>query len=178
MPQEGMLLQVDGSHHRWLEDRGPWFTLLLAVDDATGTVPYALFWDREDTEGYFRLMTGIVQRRGIPLALYSDRHIVFRHPRPQGDIFGSSIADNRKPTQFGRAMRELGVTQVFARSPEAKGRVERANGTFQDRLVAELRLAGAPVPLLKPTTSSKHSCPVSTSVSVCQRFSRNSPIVR
>jgi len=100
MPQEGMLLQVDGSHHRWLEDRGPWVTLLLAVDDATGTVPYALFWDREDTEGYFRLMTGIVQRRGIPLALYSDRHIVFRHPRPQGDIFGSSIADSRKPTQF------------------------------------------------------------------------------
>jgi len=143
MPQEGMLLQVDGSHHRWLEDRGPWFTLLLAVDDATGTVPYALFWDREDTEGYFRLITGIVHRRGIPLALYSDRHIVFRQPRPQGDIFESSIADNRKPTQFGRAMRELGVTQVFARSPEAKGRVERANGTFQDRLVAELRLAGA-----------------------------------
>ena len=67
MPQGGMLLQVDGSYHRWLEGRGPWFTLLLAVDDATGTVPYALFWDREDTEGYFRLMTGIVQRRGIPL---------------------------------------------------------------------------------------------------------------
>ena len=143
MPQEGMLLQLDGSHHRWLEDRGPWFTLLLAVDDATGTVPYALFWDREDTEGYFRLMTGVVQRCGIPLALYSDRHIVFRHPHPQGEIQQSSIADNRKPTQFGRAMRELGVTHVFARSPEAKGRVERANGTFQDRLVAELRLAGA-----------------------------------
>lgn len=143
MPQEGMLLQVDGSYHRWLEDRGPWFTLLLAVDDATGTVPHALFWDREDTEGYFRLMTGIVQRCGIPLALYSDRHIVFRRPCPSGDSLESSIADNRKPTQFGRAMRELGVTQVFARSPEAKGRVERANGTFQYRLVAELRMAGA-----------------------------------
>jgi len=143
MPQEGMLVQVDGSHHRWLEERGPWSTLLLAVDDATGSVPYALFREQEDTEGYFRLMTGIVQRCGIPLALYSDRHIVFRQPRPQGDISESSIADNRKPTQFGRAMRELGVTQVFAHSPEAKGRVERANGTFQDRLVAELRLAGA-----------------------------------
>ncbi len=143
MPQEGMLLQVDGSHHRWLEDRGSWSTLLLAVDDATGTVPYALFWEREDTEGYFRLMTGIIQRHGIPLALYSDRHIVFRRPCPVGDSLESSIANNRKPTQFGRAMRELGVTQVFARSPEAKGRVERANGTFQDRLVAELRLAGA-----------------------------------
>lgn len=143
MPQEGMLVQVDGSHHRWLEERGPWFTLLLAVDDATGNVPYALFREQEDTEGYFRLMMGIIQRWGIPLALYSDRHIVFRQPRPQGDIFESSIADNRKPTQFGRAMWELGVTQVFAHSPEAKGRVERANGTFQDRLVAELRLAGA-----------------------------------
>jgi len=88
---------VDGSHHRWLEERGPWFTLLLAVDDATGNVPYALFREQEDTEGYFRLMMGIIQRWGIPLALYSDRHIVFRQPRPQGDVFASSIADNRKP---------------------------------------------------------------------------------
>jgi hypothetical protein len=143
MPQEGMLLQVDGSHHRWLEDRGPWCTLLLAVDDATGTVPCALFSDREDTENYFRLMTGVIQQHGIPLALYSDRHIVFRNPRPTSDNLEPSIADNRKPTQFGRAMRELGITHVFAHSPEAKGLVERANGTFQDRLVAELRLAGA-----------------------------------
>jgi len=143
MPQEGMLLQVDGSHHRWLEERGPWCTLLLAVDDATGTAPYALFSDQEDTENYFRLMTGVIKQHGIPLALYSDRHIVFRNPRPTRDNLESSTNDNRKPTQFGRAMRELGITHVFAHSPEAKGRVERANGTFQDRLVAELRLAGA-----------------------------------
>ena len=142
MPQEGMLLQVDGSHHRWLEERGPEFTLLVAVDDATGTVPYALFQDEEDTEGYFRLMTGVIQRCGIPLALYSDRYIVFRHPCHPSDTVETPIADNGKPTQFSRAMRELGVTQVFARSPEAKGRVERVNGTFQDRLVAELRLDG------------------------------------
>lgn len=143
MPQEGMLLQVDGSHHRWLEDRGPWCVLLLAVDDATGTVPYALFSEREDTESYFRLMTGVIKQHGIPLALYSDRHIVFRSPHPADDGSKPSITDKRKPTQFSRAMRELGITQVFAHSPEAKGRVERANGTFQDRLVAELRLAGA-----------------------------------
>jgi len=141
MPQEGMLVQVDGSHHRWLEERGPWFTLLLAVDDATGKVPYALFQEQEDTEGYFRLMAGIIQRHGVPLAIYSDRHLVFR--RPGADETIEAPVDMNKLTQFGRAMRELGVPQVFARSPEAKGRIERANGTFQDRLVAELRLAGA-----------------------------------
>ncbi len=143
MPQEGMLVQVDGSYHQWLGKQGPWFTLLLSVDDATGKVPYALFREHEDTEGYFRLMMGIIQRQGIPLALYSDGHTVFRHPSRLDKTMEAPLANNRKPTQFGRAMRELGVTQVFANSPEAKGRVERANGTFQDRLVAELRLAGA-----------------------------------
>jgi transposase len=142
MPQDGMLVQIDGSHHRWLGESGPWLTLLLAVDDATGTVPYALFREQEDTEGYFRLMKGIIQRRGIPLALYSDRYFVFCYSK-RGETGDASVIDRGKPTQFGRAMRELGVTQVFARSPEAKGRIERANGTFQDRLVAELRLAGA-----------------------------------
>jgi hypothetical protein len=88
-------------------------------------------------------MKGIIQRRGIPLALYSDRYFVFCHSKPSDETGEASLIDRGKPTQFGRAMRELGVTQVFARSPEAKGRVERANGTFQDRLVAELRLAGA-----------------------------------
>jgi transposase len=143
MPQEGMLVQVDGSRHRWLGDRGPWLTLLLAVDDATGTVPYALFREQEDTEGYFYLMKGIIERRGIPLGLYSDRGFVFCNSRATNKAGEASYIDKVKPTQFGRAMRELEVTQVFARSPEAKGRIERANGTFQDRLVAEMRLAGA-----------------------------------
>jgi transposase len=142
MPQEGMLIQIDGSHHRWLGQYGSWLTLLLAVDDATGTVPYALFREQEDTEGYFHLMKGIIERRGIPLALYSDRYFVFCYSKA-GSKPGECIIDKGKPTQFGRAMRELGITQVFARSPEAKGRIERANGTFQDRLVSELRLAGA-----------------------------------
>jgi transposase len=143
MPQEGMLVQVDGSPHRWLGDRGPWLTLLLAVDDATGTVPYALFREQEDTEGYFYLMKGIIERRGIPLALYSDRGLVFCNSRAANKAGEPSYIDKVKTTQFGRAMRELGVTQIFARSPEAKGRIERANGTFQDRLVAEMRLVGA-----------------------------------
>ena len=142
MPQEGMLVQIDGSHHRWLEERGPWLTLLISVDDATGSVPFALFQEQEDTEGYFRLLKGIIQQKGIPLALYSDRYFVFRYNGKKEDTSEGSLTEKRNPTQFGRAMRELGVTQIFARSPEAKGRIERANGTFQDRLVAELRLAG------------------------------------
>ncbi len=138
MPQEGMLLQLDGSHHLWLEDRGPWLTLLLAVDDATGTAPHALFQEQEDTHGYLSLLQGIIERRGVPMAVYTDGHAVFqsRHPRRDGTSGGGS-------TQWKRALGELGVTQILAHSPEAKGRVERANGTFQDRLVSELRLAGA-----------------------------------
>ena len=138
MPQEGILAQIDGSHHRWLENRGPRFVLLLAVDDATGTVANALFRTEEYTRGYFLLMDGVIRRYGIPLALYGDRHGVFkfngkpRHiPQPVG------------PIQFTRTKGELGIGQIFARSPQAKGRVERMHGTFQDRLVSELRLAGA-----------------------------------
>jgi len=136
MPQEGMLLQLDGSHHTWLESRGPWLTMLLAIDDATGTVPYALFREQEDTLGYFELLRGIINRCGIPLGVYTDRDSVFHVVRGASNGFGSL-------TQFGRALRELGITHVIAHSPEAKGRVERANGTFQDRLVSELRLSGA-----------------------------------
>ena len=135
MPSEGMLLQVDGSYHRWLGEDGPQFTLLLAVDDATGTVVNALFCELESTRSYFLLMRGLIQSRGIPLALYADRHAVFKHTPPAEAATA--------PTQFSRAMDELGIQLIFALSPQAKGRVERAAGTFQDRLVSELRLAGA-----------------------------------
>ena len=135
MAQEGMLLQIDGSHHRWLGEQGPRFVLLLAVDDATGTVPDALFSQEEDTRGYFLLMEGLIRQCGIPLAVYSDRHAVFKHT-------GEPRQKPAGPTQFARAMEELGIRQIFARSPQAKGRVERTAGTFQDRLVTELRLAG------------------------------------
>ena len=136
MPQEGMLLQLDGSHHTWLESRGPWLTMLLAIDDATGTVPYTLFREQEDTLGYFELLRGIINRCGIPLGVYTDRDSAFHVVRGASNGFASL-------TQFGRALRELGITHVIAHSPEAKGRVERASGIFQDRLVAELRLSGA-----------------------------------
>lgn len=139
MPQEGILLQLDGSPHAWLESRGPQLTLLLAIDDATGTVPYALFRAQEDTHGYFELLKVIINQYGIPLGVYTDRDSIFRVERSPSN----GTKDAIPLTQFGRALRELGITHVVAHSPEAKGRVERANGTFQDRLVAELRLSGA-----------------------------------
>ncbi|MCY4365164.1 MAG: ISNCY family transposase [Chloroflexi bacterium] len=138
MPQEGMLLQIDQSHHAWLEERGPGFVLLLAVDDATGTVANAVFQTGEDTRGYFLLMEGVIRRYGLPLALYGDRHGVFKFAgKPR------HIQPPVEATHFSRAVQELGIEQVFARSPQAKGRVERMAGTFQDWLVSELRLAGA-----------------------------------
>ena len=135
MPREGMLIQVDGSHHRWLGHHVSPFALLLAVDDATGIVVNALFCEQENTRDYLLLMRGLLRRYGIPVALYTDRHSVFKN------VPGSGLA--RAPTQFSRAMDELGIQMVFALSPQAKGRVERTAGTFQDRLVTELRLAGA-----------------------------------
>lgn len=144
MPLEGMLVQIDGSEHDWLEVRGPGLTLLLAVDDATGTVPYAIFREQEDTWGYFLLFQGIIERRGIPVAVYGDRHAIFCQSRRR-ILAAPDLSPEEKEglTQFGRAMQELGVTQIAARSPEAKGRIERMAGTFQDRLVTELRLAGS-----------------------------------
>ena len=84
MPREGMLIQMDGSHHPWLGDQAPPFTLLIAVDDATGTVVDALFCEKEDAHSYFVLIQGLVQRCGIPVALYTDRHGVFRHTPGSG----------------------------------------------------------------------------------------------
>ncbi len=135
MPREGMLIQMDGSHHPWLGDLSPLFTLLIAVDDATGTALSAWFCEQEDAHNYFLLICALVERRGVPVALYTDRHAVFKHTPGSGLPAG--------PTQFSLAMDELGVQMIFAESPQAKGRVERTAGTFQDRLVAELRLAGA-----------------------------------
>ena len=136
MPREGMLIQIDGSHHRWLGKDGPQFTLLLAVDDATGCVSGAIFCQEETTRDYFEMLEELIRRWGIPLALYSDRHTVFKQtPGARQKV--------RAATQFTRAMDELGIQMVFARSPQGKGRVERMAGTFQDRLISELRLAGA-----------------------------------
>ena len=136
MPQEGMLVQIDGSNHPWLEDRGPKLTLLIAVDDATGTVAQVVFRTGEDTRGYLVLLEGLIRQWGIPLALHSDRHAAFKYNARQKPV-------PVETTQFARVMRELGIQQIFALSPQAKGRVEQMLETFQDRLVTELRLGGA-----------------------------------
>ena len=135
IPREGMLTQLDGSHHGWLGEDGPQLALLFAVNDATGAVVNARFCEQEDSLSYFLQIQGLIQRRGAPLALYTDRRPVFKH-RSEYQPAGT-------PTQFGRAMEELGIQLIFALSPQAKGRVERTAGTFQDRLITELRLAGA-----------------------------------
>lgn len=143
MPQEGLLLQTDGSRHDWLEGRGPRLTLVGAIDDATGRMTAATFRDQEDVAGYLTVLRETIRRHGVPLAIYRDRHTLFETPRSSLQTLEEQLADTRTPTQLGRALAELGITSIAARSPQAKGRIERAWGTFQDRLVTELRLAGA-----------------------------------
>lgn len=139
--QRGMLLQLDGSPHDWLEGRGPRLTLLIAIDDATNEVPNGVFREQEDDAGYFELLWGISQSHGLPQAVYTDRHTIFRSPKQP--TLEQELAGERPRSQFGRAMDELAIEMILANSPQAKGRVERLLGTLQDRLVKELREAGA-----------------------------------
>lgn len=138
---EGMMLQIDGSPHDWLQGRGPRLCLIGAIDDATNKVVGALFVHAESTWGYFRLFSEVFHAHGLSHAIYTDRHSVFwtdRQPTIEEQLI------NRKPTtEVGRALEELGVTLILAHSPQAKGRIERLWNTFQDRLVSELRLAKA-----------------------------------
>jgi transposase len=136
----GMLLQVDASRHDWLEGRAEHLTLVGAKDDATGEV-WAQFCEAETCWAYLSLMRTIFLSAGVPLALYSDRHTIFHSPREPTIV--EQLANQRPLTQFGRAMEESGVNIIKAYSPQAKGRIERQWGVFQDRLVVELRLAGA-----------------------------------
>jgi len=140
-PQSGMLLQVDGSKHDWLEGRGPWLTLHAAIDDATNEVPWAVFREEEDATGYALLLHRISQTHGLPLALYADRHTIFQSPREP--TLDEQLAGLEPRTQMGRLINSLEVGLIAARSPQAKGRVERLFGTLQDRLVKELRRKGA-----------------------------------
>lgn len=139
---EGMLFQLDGSRHDWLEGRGPWLRLITAIDDATGKIPFALFREQEDAQGYFLLLRQIVEREGIPLAVYRDRHGIFERSQKETESLEEELMGEKNPTQFGRLVRELEIESIPARSPQAKGRIERVFRTLQDRLVSELRLAG------------------------------------
>ena len=143
LPQEGMLLRADGSRHQWLGPDGPYLTLIGGIDDATGTVPYALFREQEDAHGYMLWLARVVQTCGVPLALYVDRHSIHERRAQDPLTLSEELVGGPRTTQFGRVLAELGITHIPARSPQAKGRVERLWGTFQDRLVSELRLAGA-----------------------------------
>lgn len=145
-PREGMLLQLDASRHDWLEGRGPYLSLVGCIDDATGKVPSACFREQEDAQGYFIVMRETVSKLGIPMAAYADRHSIFfqgKEPHLRRLSLEEQLAAQREPTQFGRLLNELGVQLIHALSPQAKGRIERLWGTFQDRLASELRLAGA-----------------------------------
>ena len=130
----GELIQIDGSEHRWFEDRGDPCTLLVFIDDATSTLMELRFVKSESTFSYFEALERYLTTHGRPVAFYSDKHTVFRVPKPSEHMTGM--------TQFGRALAELQIEILCANTSQAKGRVERANRTLQDRLVKELRIAG------------------------------------
>ena len=130
----GEMIQIDGSPHDWFEGRGDYCTLLVFIDDATGQLTQLRFAPTETTLGYMNVLHDHIFAHGAPVALYSDKHSIFR--------INAKDADSEAETQFSRAARELGIECIHAHSPQAKGRVERVNQTLQDRLVKEMRLAG------------------------------------
>lgn len=138
----GELVQLDGSPHDWLEGRGPRLTALGMQDDATGKILAAQFFSSETAFGYLCLLRQLLRRHGLPLAFYGDRSGVFVRNDDNWTV-EEQLAGKRQPTQFGRALEQLGITFIAARSPQAKGRVERLWGVLQDRLASELRLAKA-----------------------------------
>jgi len=132
----GELVQIDGSDHEWFEDRAPRCTLLVFIDDATSRLMELRFCPSESTFDYFAATKGYLREHGRPVAFYSDRHSIFRVAKKDRASGGD------RETQFGRALRELNIDIICANSSQAKGRVERANGTLQDRMVKEMRLRG------------------------------------
>ena len=132
--RRGELIQIDGSPHDWFEGRAPRCCLLVFIDDATGELMELQFVPSETTLGYMAALQRYILRHGLPAALYSDRHSIFRVSAP--------VQGEAAQTQFARALTTLGIEGIQATSPQAKGRVERANQTLQDRLVKEMRLRG------------------------------------
>ena len=140
MPKEGMMIQFDTSDHDWLEGRGPKMKLIGGIDDATKDVPWAQFAYHDSVKENMAVSKEIVKRKGIPLSLYVDKdskYITIRH----GGLH-VNIKRVEEKTQMQRVWEELGINVIYAESPQAKGRIERLWGTFQDRLISELRLEG------------------------------------
>lgn len=138
--QEGHLVQIDGSPHDWLSGRGPRMTLIGGIDDATGKIVSLLFRPTEDLAGYLIMLRSMAKDHGLPECLYHDRHTILRSPKEP--TLDDELAGREPQSQFQRVMSELGITSIPAHSPQAKGRIERLWKTLQDRLVAEMRLAG------------------------------------
>jgi len=142
-PRCGMMVLTDASRHDWLEGRGPELTLLGFQDDATGQILAAHFQlEAENTLGYLRSLHTMITTHGVPLSLYRDRHSIFQRNDSHWTL-AEQLAGKQAPTQLGRALDELGIEQIPAHSPQAKGRIERIWRTCQDRLVSELRLVRA-----------------------------------
>jgi transposase len=133
--KEGALLQVDGSHHAWFGDENDRSCLVALVDDATSRIVGARFYSTETTRAYMELMKEYIKLHGCPMAIYSDKHSIFRQTN-------EAVRDQGKLTNLGKALSELDIELICANSPQAKGRVERCFGTLQDRWVKELQLAG------------------------------------
>jgi hypothetical protein len=134
--RKGELIQLDGSYEYWFEDRGPRCCLLVMIDDATSEIMAMRFVEHETTQDYFEIMKEYINRYSRPLALYSDRHSIFKVSKAETKEM------EIRHSQFERAMKELKIEMIHARSPQAKGRVERANGILQDRLIKKMRRRG------------------------------------
>jgi transposase len=141
--QEGMMAQCDASPFAWFEKRGPASYLHGAIDDATSKVLGLFFRPSEDTLGYLNMLHQMITNFGVPQSLYSDRHTIFFSPKADRLSIEEQLQGLKAPlTRFGKVLEELGINQIKARSPQAKGRIERLWGTLQSRLMIELRLAG------------------------------------
>jgi hypothetical protein len=133
------MVQLDGSHHDWFEGRGAKCVLMVMVDDASNQM-FCRFFEEETTRASYEVLAGWIKKHGLPGSLYVDRDSIYRCEGVAS--IAEQLAGKAPQTQFGRAMDQLGIKLILANSPQAKGRVERMNGTLQDRLVKELRLAG------------------------------------
>jgi hypothetical protein len=138
-----MLLQTDGSYHHWFGPDLPRCTLLGAIDDAGGSVVACLFREQEDAQGYFLVLRPVLKAQGLPCELYHDRHVIFENHDRRPWALQEELQGKRQPTQFTRALEDLGITSIASYSPEAIGRIERLWRTFQDRLVPELALVAS-----------------------------------